>query len=457
MNKNKQLMTVGKIFLISVVVLTFLSKTIASELMTKVTAEYPKYQALIKQSTAEGEMKIAEEYTLYAPIEGKVKSVLVEVNQQVEEGELVCILDLSDKKYELEENRLNQQKNQLQLESNQAKMSSLKAKLEDVKVQMQDLEKAEDESDSISLSDQLTIQKLEESVFIQEELYQSGAVAEIKWKEAKQELEQKQAEIAEKEEEERISKEKEKQVEQKSYKEKLDSIYTELATILENNKILEIEAKQLQLSQEKLVKLLEDDGRVYATKAGRVNQINLQEGQSISSGSELCKIGITDKGYRVEVSVDSKIDFIAIGDEVEMTVPSLQRIDVKGMIKEIKKESKEQKVEIVVNEPNLQGGEKVKVRFAQKSKEEYKMISYAALHKDEKGYFIYLLKQTSTPLGDDYIVTRHNVNVIDYTESYAAISDMLQDNEFILVSSEKAVKVGERVKVENEAELLCGS
>ena len=46
------------------------------------------------------------------------------------------------------------------------------------------------------------------------------------------------------------------------------------------------------------------------------------------------------------------------------------------------------------------------------------------------------------------------MKLIDFTESYAAIDEQLQDNEMIIVTSEKLVKEGERVKVENETELL---
>lgn len=469
--QKQRLQKIGIGFLVIVVLLTFLSKTIAGALMTKVIAEYPKYQQLIKKADAEGEVQLEEQYTVYAPVAGKIKEVFIKENTEVKAGDLLCVLDLEDIQYELKTNSLSEEKMNLQIEGNNEKISRIDEQINQVKRDIQETNKKKQniglikeqginqiDYNLVTETDQLALDNLRETVQAQQELFDIGAVAKQELEKAQLELKQKEMEIIKSQQDQLKEKQEEyKSLEEKedSLKEKIQNLQEQKQDLLSTNQLQQIEIKQLQMNQQKLQTKMIHQGKVYATYAGVIRQVSAEIGKSVAEGSDLFKIGATDGGYSVNVKVEERIDFIAIGQEVDLTITSLQKNDIKGKITSIEKKEHMQSVTISFNETGLQGGEKVKVQFIQKCKDKQNLLSYVAVQKDNDGDFIYLLKKIKSPLGEDYVVTRKAVQVIDYTDSQVAVSDSLQDNEMILVSSEKAVKIGERVKVENETALLA--
>ena len=447
-NKGKSyLLKLIKFFWIIVIVLTFFSRTISRHLLTTVRAEYPQMKKLTKETVAEGNIGFKSEYSLYAPFETKVLEVYVEEGEKVEKGQKLCKLDTSIREYEVALHNIKLQENQIKLEANKEKIKQLEKKIEGKQFEVS---KCKNERYEVTVADEMELEQLTKQVEVNEMLYKEGGCALKEVEEAKLKLEQKQNEI------------KELQVEKlNAQQEKEKSLFSDITEIKEQVKGIEVEDKTLMLNNKELQLEIDKDiqtqlmdGMVYAQEAGIVQKIKIQKGQSIGGGEEIIRLGDYSKGYLVSLKVDSKIDFIAVGDQIEVMIPSLQKRDIKGEIRNITTKENQKEIKVSFRHEGLQGNESVKVKFSKTSEEEYHIISYNALQKDNTSYFIYLLKKTKSPLGEDYIVTRRSVKLIDFTESYAAIDEQLQDNEMILVTSEKLVKEGERVKVENETELL---
>ena len=356
-------------------------------------------------------------------------------------------MDTSIREYEVALHNIKLQENQIKLEANKEKIKQLEKKIEGKQFEVS---KCKNERYEVTVADEMELEQLTKQVEVNEMLYKEGGCALKEVEEAKLKLEQKQNEI------------KELQVEKlNAQQEKEKSLFSDITEIKEQVKGIEVEDKtlmlnnkELQLEIDKDIRTQLIDGMLYAQEAGIVQKIKIQKGQSIGEGEEIIQLGDYSKGYLVSLKVDSKIDFIAVGDQIEVMIPSLQKRDIKGEIRNITTKENQKEIKVSFRHEGLQGNESVKVKFSKTSEEEYHIISYNALQKDNTSYFIYLLKKTKSPLGEDYIVTRKNVKLIDFTESYAAIDEQLQDNEMILVTSEKLVKEGERVKVENETELL---
>lgn len=447
-NKAKShLLKLIKVFWIVVILLTFFSKTISRCLLTTVRAEYPQVRKLTKEVTAEGNIGFKSEYTLYAPFETKILEVYVEEGDKVEKGQKLCKLDTSLRAYQMQVHNLKLQENQVQLESNEEKIKRLGERIEEKQLEVN---ACKEEKYETTVTDEMEVQKLAKQVEVNEALYKEGYCALKEVEEAKLALEQKQSEIKESREE-RIEAQKEAE---KSFLNEITEMKEQVKTLEDENKKLILNNKSLQLEADKDFQEQLTDGMLYAQKPGVVQKISIQKGKSIARGEEVIGLGDCSEGYVVPLQVDSKIDFVSVGDEVEVMIPSLQKRDIKGEIKKITLKEDQREIQVSFKEDGLQGNERVRVKLSQTSEEEYPIISYNALQKDNTGYFIYILKKKKTPLGEDYIATRKDVDLIDFTESYAAVNEQLQDNEMILTSSEKPIKQGERVKIENETELL---
>lgn len=451
MNKSNEsksyLLKFIKVFWIVVIILTFFSKTLSRHLLTTVRAEYPQMKKLTKEVVAEGNIAFTSEYALYAPFEAKVLEVYVEEGERVEKGQKLCKIDTSLSEYQMKVHSLKLEENQIQLASNEEKIKQLEAKIAEKQFGVNECEEEEYE---ITVADEMEIRKLTKQVEVNEVLYEEGCCALKDVEEAKLALEQKQSEIK-KAQVEKVEAQEEKE---KSLLNEMTNMKEQVKMLEEENKKLILSSKGLQLEADKDFKEQLTDGMFYALESGVVKKINVQKGQSIVKGTGVIELGDCSAGYEAILQVDAKIDFVAVGDQVEVMIPSLQKRDIEGEIKNITLKENQKEISVRFNEEGLQGNESIKVKFSKSSEQEYPIISYNALQQDNTGYFIYVLKKIKSPLGEDYIITRKDVKLIDFTESYAAVNEQLQDNEMILTTSEKPIKQGERVKVENETELL---
>jgi len=451
MNKSNEsksyLLKLIKVFWVIVIILTFFSKTISRHSLTTVRAEYPQIKKLTKEVVAEGNIGFKSEYTLYAPFESKILEVYVEEGEKVEKGQKLCKLDTSLREYQEKVYSLKLEENQIQLEFNKEKIKQLEARIEEKQLEVNECKA---EKYEITVADEMEIQKLTKQVEVNEALYKEGGCALKEVEEAKLALEQKQSEIKEVQAE-KIDTQRQ---EEKNLLNEITEMKEQVKTLEEENKKLMLNSKGVQLEADKDFQEQLTNDVLYAQESGVVQKIKIQKGQSIGKGEEVIQLGDCSEGYVVPLQVDSKIDFVAVGDEVEVMIPSLQKRDIIGEIKKITLKENQKEISVRFNEEGLQGNENVKVKFAKTSEEAYPIVSYNALQKDNAGYFVYILRKIKSPLGEDYIVTRKDVKLIDFTESYAAVNEQLQDNEMILTTSEKPIQQGERVKVENETELL---
>ena len=77
-------------------------------------------------------------------------------------------------------------------------------------------------------------------------------------------------------------------------------------------------------------------------------------------------------------------------------------------------------------------------------------VPISALRSDNTGYYLFVTEQRNTVLGMQNIVVRVNVNIIVSDDDMASVSGALDRNSDVIVSSNKTVEHGDRVRVENE-------
>lgn len=77
------------------------------------------------------------------------------------------------------------------------------------------------------------------------------------------------------------------------------------------------------------------------------------------------------------------------------------------------------------------------------------VISSSAINEDNNGYFVYVIKASSSPLGDKYVVKRVDVSVEATDGSLSAISGEGLDGVQIVTRSEEPLHDGDRVRLED--------
>lgn len=77
------------------------------------------------------------------------------------------------------------------------------------------------------------------------------------------------------------------------------------------------------------------------------------------------------------------------------------------------------------------------------------IVPSSAVNEDNTGTFIYVLEQSSTPLGEKYIVRRVDITVDATDGALTAISGNGIDNVMIITRSEEPLHNGDRVRLED--------
>lgn len=217
---------------------------------------------------------------------------------------------------------------------------------------------------------------------------------------------------------------------------------------------LNLSAKNTQIVQkeEEIEKLKEKatGANVTAPVAGTVTSINLVAGESTKPDEVLAVIQPTGKGFTLSFSATTEqAKKLSVGDMAEIQ-NSWYYEDVKATLTSIKpdKEDPAQKKQLTFNvEGDVQAGQSLSLSVGQKSANYELVVPNSAIREDKNGKFILIVESKSTPLGNRYIATRADVEVLAADDTHTAISAGLYGYEYVITTATKPVEAGKQVRL----------
>ena len=78
------------------------------------------------------------------------------------------------------------------------------------------------------------------------------------------------------------------------------------------------------------------------------------------------------------------------------------------------------------------------------------VVPSSAIGEDTNGKYVLVMKSKSTPLGNRYYATRVNVSVLASDEVNSAVQGDMTSSDFIITTSEKPIKSGDQVRMEDK-------
>lgn len=94
-------------------------------------------------------------------------------------------------------------------------------------------------------------------------------------------------------------------------------------------------------------------------------------------------------------------------------------------------------------------GKKAKVTIKKESGQYDTIISVAALRKDSLGYYVLVLKEEDSILGNGYAAYRMSVELLNSDEEYCAVKGLPAD-ETVITASTSVISGGSRVYYEED-------
>jgi hypothetical protein len=77
------------------------------------------------------------------------------------------------------------------------------------------------------------------------------------------------------------------------------------------------------------------------------------------------------------------------------------------------------------------------------------IVPNSAIREDNNGKFVLIVESKSSPLGNRYVATRVDVQVLASDDTQSAVTGGLSGWEFVITTSNKPVEAGKLVRLSN--------
>lgn len=208
---------------------------------------------------------------------------------------------------------------------------------------------------------------------------------------------------------------------------------------------LEIERKQKEIGA--LTRFVQSEGKLMAPEDGTLMELNLDNDRTLS-GKEAIQIATAAEGYEVPVKLDEDAAKDIASESKVIVETGGEKLD--GQITGIATypdEDKRISMTVKLPEAAYQDGQSAQITIRKKQAQYNLCIPLGALRNDSDGNFVYLLEEEKTILGVQTTLRRVAVEVDMKDDEMAAVSGALDSGSQILITSNKMVEGGDRVRL----------
>ncbi len=224
----------------------------------------------------------------------------------------------------------------------------------------------------------------------------------------------------------------------------LTDVSKELDLSNQNSKIAE--------KQDELEELREEatEGVIVAPVDGTIISINKVAGETTTPEEAVATIQIAGKGMTVSFSVtNAQAEKVSVGDKAELQ-NAWYYDDVMVTLNKIKPDTEEpgkKKLLEFTVEGSVQSGENLSLAVGERTAEYDHVVPNSAVREDNKGKFILIIEEKSTPFGNRYKAKRVDVEVLASDETKTAVTAELEGYEYVITTSNQPVSAGDQVRL----------
>lgn len=212
-------------------------------------------------------------------------------------------------------------------------------------------------------------------------------------------------------------------------------------------------SKDIAEKEEEIAKLKEKSmgAAIKAPVAGTIVSLTYVAGETTKPEETAAVIQVDGKGFTLTISVtNEQAKKVQVGDVAELQ-NSWYYEDAQVILSAIKADPDNpgQKKLLVFNVTgaSIQNGQSLSISVGQRSSEYEFVVPNSAMREDNNGKFILIVESKSSPLGNRYIATRVDVEVLASDDNNTAISAPLYGYEYVITTSTKPVEAGKQVRL----------
>lgn len=231
---------------------------------------------------------------------------------------------------------------------------------------------------------------------------------------------------------------------QKNQEEILKKVLEEVDLGGQNDKIKE---------QQELVEKLRGQAigaTIEAPVAGTITTLNKVAGETTTPDEAMAVIQVAEKGYTMSISVsDQQAKNVKVGDTAEIQ-DSWNYEGVTVTLAGIKPDAESGGKNKLLNfdvTGEIQEGQQLNISVGNKSANYDLIVPSSSVREDKNGKFILTVESKNSPLGNRYIATRVDVEILASDDTQTAVSGALYGYEYVITTSTKPVEAGKQVRL----------
>lgn len=220
---------------------------------------------------------------------------------------------------------------------------------------------------------------------------------------------------------------------------------------------LDYQLDSLKKQRDDIAKLQENavGASIEAPISGTITSVTVKAGDEAQPDTALVTMQPEGKGFTMSFSVtNDQAKRLSVGDKADL-VNSWRYSDMDITLASIKPDTtdpgQKKLLTFDITGDEVTPGQSLNVSVGQKSANYDLIVPNSAIREDSNGKFILIVESKSSPLGNRYVATRVDVEVLASDDTQSAVSGALYGYEFVITTSSQPVEAGKLVRLANNS------
>ncbi len=194
-------------------------------------------------------------------------------------------------------------------------------------------------------------------------------------------------------------------------------------------------------------------GDIKSEVAGVVKSINVTAGNTTDPNTPLITIEVPDRGYTVSISVTKdQAKRVTVGSSATVSTGYWGAAEMSAKLVRISTDPKNPQTNKLlifqVTGEEVESGTQVSISVGEKSQSFDVIVPNSAIREDSNGKFVLIMAVKSSPLGNRYVATRADVQVLASDDTYSAVSGGVSSwGDYVITTSTQPIESGMSVRM----------
>ncbi len=220
---------------------------------------------------------------------------------------------------------------------------------------------------------------------------------------------------------------------------------------------LDYQLDELQKQRDDIAEMEENavGAGIEAPISGTITSVTVKAGDEAQPDTALLTMQPEGKGFTMSFSVtNDQAKRLSVGDKADL-VNSWRYDNIDITLSSIKPDTtdpgQKKLLTFDITGDEVTAGQSLNVSVGQKSANYDLIVPNSAIREDSNGKFILIVESKSSPLGNRYVATRVDVEVLASDDTQSAVSGALYGYEFVITTSPQPVEAGKLVRLANNS------